>query len=383
MNYYELLEVSSTASAEVIKNAYKTLAKKYHPDTYKGDSSFAEEKMKLLNEAIAILSDEEKRADYDSANGINLRREGSTVFTASEKDDDYIKGIDEFLSSRKAKKATHAEDLKEKPKPAQKPAAPLVNMDKEAVDFIKNAALYDIAGIDEFKTPSTLSHSEPEIDEDSFDEVYDSLRGNNRKGQKKPLKKKAGAWFYITVSLLVIINITLVVLIMRSFNLSNLKSMLSGNGSTPAIHLEDESENVVVTTPAGNGDDGLSAGLTAEPTSAEPIYQIPPPDTSSETATAAPATERETAAPTTKKPEPATERPTQKKPEPTTRKPAATTQPETTTEAPETTTAEPVTETTAAETSAATEQETIAVDVPVIITPEAELTTEELPPQPE
>jgi len=53
MNYYDLLEISPSASVEVIRNAYKTLAKKYHPDTYRGDTSFAEEKMKLLNEAIS------------------------------------------------------------------------------------------------------------------------------------------------------------------------------------------------------------------------------------------------------------------------------------------------------------------------------------------
>ena len=71
MNYYELLEISSSASVEVVRNAYKTLAKKYHPDTYGGDASFAEEKMKLLNEAVSVLEDEGKRSEYDRINGIN------------------------------------------------------------------------------------------------------------------------------------------------------------------------------------------------------------------------------------------------------------------------------------------------------------------------
>lgn len=40
MNYYEILEITSTASDEVIRMAYKALAKKYHPDTYEGDKAY-------------------------------------------------------------------------------------------------------------------------------------------------------------------------------------------------------------------------------------------------------------------------------------------------------------------------------------------------------
>lgn len=65
MNYYDVLEISQNASPEVIQNAYKTLAKKYHPDVYQGDAEEAEEQMKLLNEAYAILSDPQKRMEYD------------------------------------------------------------------------------------------------------------------------------------------------------------------------------------------------------------------------------------------------------------------------------------------------------------------------------
>ena len=41
-------------------------AKKYHPDVYIGDKSFAEEKMKAINEAYSVLSDSDKRSAYDS-----------------------------------------------------------------------------------------------------------------------------------------------------------------------------------------------------------------------------------------------------------------------------------------------------------------------------
>lgn len=63
---YEILEVSQTASKEVIEKAYKTLVKKYHPDLQsEEDKKQAEKTMKQLNEAYEILSDDEKRKEYD------------------------------------------------------------------------------------------------------------------------------------------------------------------------------------------------------------------------------------------------------------------------------------------------------------------------------
>ncbi len=65
-NYYEILEVNEKASIEVIDKAYKALAKKYHPDIYEGDKKDAEKKMQQLNEAYDVLSNEEKRKNYDT-----------------------------------------------------------------------------------------------------------------------------------------------------------------------------------------------------------------------------------------------------------------------------------------------------------------------------
>jgi len=53
---YKLLNISETANIEQIKQAYKKQAKKYHPDIYRGDKKFAEEKMKQINEAYTTLS---------------------------------------------------------------------------------------------------------------------------------------------------------------------------------------------------------------------------------------------------------------------------------------------------------------------------------------
>ena len=62
--YYEVLNVSKDATTTEIKKAYRKLAIKYHPDKNPGDKE-AEEKFKLINEAYAVLSDEQKRQTYD------------------------------------------------------------------------------------------------------------------------------------------------------------------------------------------------------------------------------------------------------------------------------------------------------------------------------
>jgi hypothetical protein len=64
-DYYEVLGVDRSASAEEIQGAFRRLAKQYHPDMGKLARSVAEEKFKELNEANEVLSDPEKRAAYD------------------------------------------------------------------------------------------------------------------------------------------------------------------------------------------------------------------------------------------------------------------------------------------------------------------------------
>lgn len=64
-DYYEVLGVPKDASDADIKKAFRKLAIKYHPDKNRDDPKAAEEKFKEVNEAYSVLSDQEKRAQYD------------------------------------------------------------------------------------------------------------------------------------------------------------------------------------------------------------------------------------------------------------------------------------------------------------------------------
>ena len=66
-DYYEILGVEKNAGEEEIKKAFRKLARQHHPDTHTGEQAkkTAEEKFKEINEAYAILSDQEKRRRYD------------------------------------------------------------------------------------------------------------------------------------------------------------------------------------------------------------------------------------------------------------------------------------------------------------------------------
>jgi curved DNA-binding protein len=80
-DYYKLLGVEKGASQGEIKKAYRKLAMKYHPDHTKGDKA-AEEKFKKISEAYAVLSDKEKRKEYDTfgAEGFRQRFSQEDIF---------------------------------------------------------------------------------------------------------------------------------------------------------------------------------------------------------------------------------------------------------------------------------------------------------------
>ena len=80
-DYYKILETSKSASPGEIKKAYRKLALKYHPDHNKGDKS-AEAKFKEISEAYAVLSDTEKKKQYDmfGAEGFQNRFSQEDIF---------------------------------------------------------------------------------------------------------------------------------------------------------------------------------------------------------------------------------------------------------------------------------------------------------------
>ena len=98
--YYEILEVHPKASTEVIEKAYRVLVKKYHPDLYSGEKRiYAEKKIRDINEAYKILSDEFLREQYD----IELEKE-------NEFDRSYSNSKKEIKSNRETNKKARKEE---------------------------------------------------------------------------------------------------------------------------------------------------------------------------------------------------------------------------------------------------------------------------------
>jgi curved DNA-binding protein len=85
-DYYQILGVSREATADEIKKSYRKLAMKYHPDKAKGDKKQAEEKFKQISEAYAVLSNPDKKKEYDEF--------GSQVFKDKFTQEDIFRGFD-------------------------------------------------------------------------------------------------------------------------------------------------------------------------------------------------------------------------------------------------------------------------------------------------
>lgn len=84
-DYYSILGIEKNASADEIKKKYRKLAMKYHPDKTKGDKA-SEEKFKQISEAYAVLSDPEKRKEYDTY--------GSSGFSQKYSQEDIFRNFD-------------------------------------------------------------------------------------------------------------------------------------------------------------------------------------------------------------------------------------------------------------------------------------------------
>ena len=85
-DYYEVLGVDKNADQDTIKKAYRQLAKKYHPDANPGDKE-AEAKFKEASEAYGILSDADKKAQYDRFGHAAFENGGGGGYTNMNMDD--------------------------------------------------------------------------------------------------------------------------------------------------------------------------------------------------------------------------------------------------------------------------------------------------------
>lgn len=116
-NYYEILQVNPRASKEIIEKAYQVLAKRYHPDLHTGEKKqYAEKKMKEINEAYHVLSDEFLREQYDNEiynqTRIQMQGEVKTKVGNGSENNYYNRNSNKTYSNQKQVEETFEERMK-------------------------------------------------------------------------------------------------------------------------------------------------------------------------------------------------------------------------------------------------------------------------------
>ena len=99
-NYFQILQVDSNDSSEIIDKAYKTLIKKYHPDLQTEENkAYATEMIKKLNEAYEVLSNYEKRKLYDAnLNKNNISKENYNQTSKKPSEEKFLDMIALFIT---------------------------------------------------------------------------------------------------------------------------------------------------------------------------------------------------------------------------------------------------------------------------------------------
>lgn len=114
-DYHKILGVREDASDAEIKKAFRALAKQYHPDTNPGNKQ-AEEKFKEINEAYEVLSNKQKRAQYEQlknaqARGFDFSQSGSGAGFSSSGVFDFTNIFSDLFSGRENRKSGGFEDI--------------------------------------------------------------------------------------------------------------------------------------------------------------------------------------------------------------------------------------------------------------------------------
>ncbi len=111
-DYYEVLGVERGADGDAIKKAYRKVALKYHPDRNQGDAA-AEERFKEASEAYQVLSDGEKRAQYDRFGHAAFEQGGGFDFNAAGFEDVFGDIFGDFFGGRRGRnRASRGDDLR-------------------------------------------------------------------------------------------------------------------------------------------------------------------------------------------------------------------------------------------------------------------------------
>lgn len=134
-NYYEILGVSRDASLEEIKKAYRKLAMEYHPDRNNKGKKRAENNFKKISEAYAILSDENKRAEYDAINFGGAYYNNDFEETNEESGFDFNAFYENFYREKAR------EEEKAKKRKAKQSRAKTSGTKRSGFDFIANITL--------------------------------------------------------------------------------------------------------------------------------------------------------------------------------------------------------------------------------------------------
>lgn len=107
-DYYEILGVVQDADTQVIKQAYRRLARQFHPDLNPGDQE-AEERLKLINEAYEILSDVSRKAQYDDYRRYWLQQKSEADYRDLE---DFNRFVDQLLNRQDVVQASPSSQKK-------------------------------------------------------------------------------------------------------------------------------------------------------------------------------------------------------------------------------------------------------------------------------